>query len=378
MAEGGPSENLEERVLTESEFEEFQRQHQEVPNENTNNGSMSMDNMLQTVNALVQQNAMMLKLLTDQGSIKNYNSMPDFSKTVADFNGDVRKSKEWLKSLESAATLHNWPDTFILETARMHLKGAAESWYKSRIDTLNNWRCFKVAFTKSFIHDDSRTVKWQEMVKRVQLPKEAVGDYFHDKVRLCKRLDLGTEEIKEQVAIGLISSKCADKIMNNYYSDEDDMFKDILIFERVNLERHTRMKKYNNKHVETFREQNSETRASDCPKPKRAPGSCFNCGSMEHQRRDCPRGRQKKPAAPAQDRSTNLVEVQMDPVPSYRIDVDLEINDSKISVQPILDTGSPISLIISNVVPESLIETANVEILYLIRILNLALAKMLL
>ncbi|KAJ8964735.1 hypothetical protein NQ314_004666 [Rhamnusium bicolor] len=251
--------------------------------------SQDYNNML---SALLQQNAIFMNMLSGQNAFKNYNIMPDFSKSVGNFNGSISHSKEWLKSLESAATLHNWPQSFILETARTHLKEAAESWYKARRE---------------------ESIKWREIVQRVQLPKD-VNRYFHDKVRLCRQLDVDLEEIKEQIAIGLLSEKCAEIISSKFYNNEDDIFKDILTFGRINSEREARFK--------------------------------FKTTIQL-----------KKPS---QDARTNLVDQQVEAIPSYRIEVDLQIKSERISIAPILDTGSPISLIIENLVPSNLIENVDV------------------
>ena len=59
--------------------------------------------------------------------ITNYQIMPDITQNIEDFNGEVgtRKAKEWLQSLDSMQILHRWPDSFVLEEARTHLKHGA-------------------------------------------------------------------------------------------------------------------------------------------------------------------------------------------------------------------------------------------------------------
>lgn len=55
--------------------------------------------------------------------------MPELHKNILNFNGDTRQAKTWLNNLNSAQTLHNLPDTFMLETARTRLTEGASYWY---------------------------------------------------------------------------------------------------------------------------------------------------------------------------------------------------------------------------------------------------------
>lgn len=57
--------------------------------------------------------------------VPSFQVMPDLSKSIADFTGegDASEAKEWIESVQSAATLHKWPNEFKLETTKSHLKG---------------------------------------------------------------------------------------------------------------------------------------------------------------------------------------------------------------------------------------------------------------
>ena len=71
-------------------------------------------------NALSGQNA-------TSTSTPVYRIMPDLSKDISDFDGegDSTKARNWLSQIRSMRELHQWPESFVLETSRIHLKGAA-------------------------------------------------------------------------------------------------------------------------------------------------------------------------------------------------------------------------------------------------------------
>ncbi|GLV46050.1 hypothetical protein CBL_05136 [Carabus blaptoides fortunei] len=67
-------------------------------------------------------------------STPTFHIMPDLTKTIKTFNGegDGDQAKQWIDNISSMETLHSWPDSFALETARTHLVGGAKHWYTAR------------------------------------------------------------------------------------------------------------------------------------------------------------------------------------------------------------------------------------------------------
>lgn len=122
---------------------------------------------------MVQQNQIMLQMLNQNQSARNYNIMLDFSKTISQFSGeDLTKSKVWLNNLESTAMFHSWLPEFMLETARTHLTGVAQHWYEANKENLTYWVNFKLAFRNTFIQEKNFTSLWKNMTLRIQGPRE--------------------------------------------------------------------------------------------------------------------------------------------------------------------------------------------------------------
>ncbi|CAG9820675.1 unnamed protein product [Phaedon cochleariae] len=228
------------------------------------------------------------------------------------------------------------------DTAESHLEGAAKYWSSGRADYLKDWNSFRLVFQKTFIPERHKTDLWKLMTHRVQQPKENISFYSHKKVALCCELNPTTNEIREQIIIGLISRDLSNFVLSKVHMDVDELFRDILDYERVGDSRRGRF----NERKEIGRggqqersgvtkgnqqEQNVKSTSSSssknthlvrchyCNEPghpvqnfsksRRPRGSCYGCDSIEHLRRDCPNSQSTSRTVPASDRSTLIVDL---------------------------------------------------------------------
>lgn len=135
----------------------------------------------------------------------------NYSQTIPMFNGetgDTDLGTEWLNALKAATILNGWTGMSSLEAARSHLKGAAKHWYLSRMAELNTFEKFNTAFESMFTCKENITKSWKKMNERVQRNDETVFTYFHEKVRLCRRLGLHPEETKKCFVSDYALKKC--------------------------------------------------------------------------------------------------------------------------------------------------------------------------
>lgn len=198
--------------------------------------------------------------------LMNYHIMPDLTKTIRDFNGEEggAKAKEWLNDLRSMQTLHRWSDNFALETAGTHLKGGVYHWYTLRSPEVNIWQQFQELFKNTFLVRGSMTERWRRMVERVQKKGESLPAYYHEKVKLCRKVELDFLDTREQVLAGLWSKDLCAAVTARDHRDEDDLLHDLLSQKRLHRHRLERIKAVKDsdslRHKETSTQQTVRSR----------------------------------------------------------------------------------------------------------------------
>nr|CAI5849821.1 unnamed protein product [Callosobruchus analis] len=162
-------------------------------------------------------------------------------KNLTTIDGNSANAKQWIKSLTSAQLLHDLPDTYMLETARTRLVSGASYWYAVNEPEIQTWQQFVDRFNSTFVPKESFSTKWRKMVARTQHKGEGLSGYFHEKVKLCKELDLGIRELKEQVLIGLWSKQMCDAMFGIKHFSVDQLFHDLQEYSQLESERVSRI-----------------------------------------------------------------------------------------------------------------------------------------
>jgi hypothetical protein len=266
--------------------------------------------MLNTMNQLMQQNAQMLQMITNRSESNSrrdsveeirtrhtqYQIMPDLTKSIGYYKGEaeIEDGTGWLDQIISMAELHLWPEEFRLETARSHLVGAAKNWYVAHRGDIKTWDDFVTKFSKTFGVSASLTDCWRAMEKRQQENGESVSAYFHEKYKLCKKLNLSFSETKEQIITGLANRNIVQGLFAKFHVDSDDLLHDIMDFERLcstgNRDRRDRERE---RGVQNRSENPGNPKHETNPSP--SPSSqlqstkiCFRCKEVGHFANSCP------------------------------------------------------------------------------------------
>lgn len=202
----------------------------------TNSVTMNMvpipENLLQQMLQLVSATRTTAAAASDT----QFQVMADLSKSIGDFDGgdlNDQAAKFWITNVNAMAELHRWPDSFKLQTARMHMIGPAKDWILSRLDQITTWTDFEAAFRKTFVRETSYSQKFNAMQECVQTKGESVIAYYLKKIRLCQALNLDFSDVKEQVLLGVWSKELAQTMIVKSHLDVDDLFADIQSYERV-------------------------------------------------------------------------------------------------------------------------------------------------
>jgi hypothetical protein len=268
--------------------------------------------MLNTMNQLMQQNAQMLQMITNRSESNSrrdsveeirtrhtqYQIMPDLTKSIGYYKGEaeIEDGTGWLDQIISMAELHLWPEEFRLETARSHLVGAAKNWYVAHRGDIKTWDDFVTKFSKTFGVSASLTDCWRAMEKRQQKNGESVSAYFHEKYKLCKKLNLSFSETKEQIITGLANRSIVQGLFAKFHVDSDDLLHDIMDFERLcsagDRDRRDRERERGVKNrSENPGNPKRETKPSPSPSPSsqlQSAKTCFRCKEVGHFANSCP------------------------------------------------------------------------------------------
>jgi len=313
--------------------------------------------------------------------------MPDFNNSINIFSGRESNTdaRGWLKSVEGVAKLHNWPDSFKLEIVRIKLDGPSKNWYVGR--TFSSWGSFVDQFNNTFVGNELCTVdRVRIMSNRVQTKGECVIEYFHHKARLCREISLPFNETKQQIVEGVYSYDLCNYLIARTHLSEDELLADINSYNnlknaRINRIRSTEPAKTTQSYAGN-RKASSDNRDRDRHtvqrstidtkmKPSRDTSNvtcyscgkighlatscptrtCYSCHSTGHSARNCP-GRQGERQDNGGEHVSILERSLTHIVPPYILDISIKFpNSESIDVQALVDTGSPVSLIKSTVVP---------------------------
>lgn len=122
-----------------------------------------------------------------------------------DGKGGYQEAENWLRDVKSMAGRQFWSESIFMETVRQHLQGSALKWYRYYQTEINTWNDFEARFKRNYSDKRIMTERFQEMSARVQEVGECAADYFYDKMRMCKKLNLPFSECKQLVISGLRS-----------------------------------------------------------------------------------------------------------------------------------------------------------------------------
>lgn len=296
--------------------------------------------------------------------------LANLAKTIPMFNGetgDTDVAAEWLNALKTAAQLNRWPDSSTLEAGRSYLEGAAKHWYLSHMTELDTLDKFTKLFEATFMSQESVTETWKKMYERFQHKDETVFSYFHDKVKMCRRLSLFKSETKKMIYIGLHSRDMSSALMSNGHVCEEELLADIRMFTEVSS---SRSERFHCSPVPGKRGPTIKIESGLKSEPNVSKGStnrdvarqslgprCYNCQQTGHISRDCiqPRRPLKCSKCKADGHTAKYCQVTGAPDVSlvcnqtkrnlmYYVKK-VRINDRIESIRGLIDTGSEFSII---------------------------------
>lgn len=290
------------------------------------------------------------------------------SDLLSDFNG-YDNFETWEQQVNLLRASYKLNDSAVRVLISSKLKGKALSWFHSKPEHLTYDVSELLESMKSmFHHRPSKLLLRKEFESRQWKSGERFTEYYHDKIILGNQISIDDEEMVDYIIDGITDRQLRDQARILCFDQASDL---LAAFEKITLDyrkpsdRERKVNSVNNsykKHpaegkkvVKCFNCQETGHISTKCPKPRRSYGSCFGCGSTSHQLKECPRRvSRERPEEPSPSTSTNLVQPALSA--PYMVNIGYSVSDKngsncKYSLNAILDSGSPISLIKESFVP---------------------------
>lgn len=305
-------------------------------------------------------------------------TIQDVIGSVSRFSGgDTSDANRWLSDFESACDSLGGDDDFKLKCARRLMEPGTEAEWFLRVDKSANYRQFRDSFLENFGHvytvaeivdklrkttfDTSKMsvtayiLRMQEIASRANIDENQTVQFIID----------GFQDRSANIAVLYPARDLAHlKQLSRRYVQLREMYPTPIRTQPVKQKVKATSTKpesprcYNCSGVGHL--------SADCKEPRRVKGSCFRCGSTQHQLKECPRPapRNNNQVALADEfrqngggdrQSVGELGAVLSELNIVSIAFSIDCNThSCITVLSMFDTGSPISFVRRSVVPQSM------------------------
>lgn len=298
-------------------------------------------------------------------------SYRDVEDTLRSFEGDDTYPVEiWVTDFEESAALLGWNELQKLVFAKKSLKGLAKLFVQSERG-ITTWSDLKSRLLAEFSTKINSAQLHKMLRERKMKPNESVQQYYLVMKELASRGSIDVESLIEYIIDG-IPDATANKVVLYEASNLTELKEKLNVYSKIRskLQGHYHgVQGVKHRHIATKPEVKKEAEVKReggmicyncnepghgirrCPKPRRERGSCYQCGVMGHTKQNCPQQRTttSTAAGSAASNTTAYLEDRPVSIPCYTLNIKLEVGQ----FSAVVDTGSPISLLCINCIPNS-------------------------
>ncbi|XP_055706366.1 uncharacterized protein LOC129803669 [Phlebotomus papatasi] len=123
-----------------------------------------------------------------------------------EYDGKFLFAREWINKIETLGQVYKWTSSQMLLYASLRVKGPAQNWLEAAEGTVDSWEVFKRDLEANFPKHLRESEVHEKLNARKRRPSETLEEYYHEKVKMARRIHLGDETIKEYLIKGLPSA----------------------------------------------------------------------------------------------------------------------------------------------------------------------------
>jgi len=338
-------------------------------------------------------------------------SLSNLKEMLPVFDGRKRSYRGWREQLLLIKQMYRLDDGMTKLLLGAKLIGDAAEWFHS-VPTHLSLPVDELLRRMEAMYDrrERRLTLRKEFENKMWQQGETFAEHFHKKLILANKVPIEEEEIVDYLIDGIPVKSIKHQALMQQFRDKETMLRamenvslgtDQKIQAKAdkqgvgkNVNKASGVKKMDNdlttkRELKCFNCNVAGHISTKCTEPKREKGACFKCFQLGHKAKDCPSKNSTKagdvkgneenkeitstaninsviettsPSRSACETSANISNVGAIGIRDFHRDVNYQLSDDKndfvlaCKLDTLLDTGSPISFIKNNFVPQNLIE----------------------
>lgn len=250
----------------------------------------------------------------------------------------------WAVQLKSVGDAYGVDDNMLRALLISKLRGKALAWLQSTASYATETTDSLLAqMEQLFGKKEGKLLLRRNFEGRKWQYGESFTEYYNEKIILANQIKLDEDELIDCLIDGIPDIQLRTQAIMQNFSDKSQLQ---IAFAKIELKRGTKppVKPASTTNLRCYNCNSLGHYAADCKKAKREPGTCYGCGSSQHLVASCPKRR---------DAEIHLLDGE-DYVRYFKIFIDSHSEILFLSLECLIDSGSPISFVRESLLPKEL------------------------